>query len=226
MTSHYRTSRGVNGYACIMKKIDGIHTFEDEAFLARIARASFAVMLAAAAVCAAWWVCSLLPGSPVPAFELASLVHAPSKLGWLLALAAGVLVSLVAHEAVHAAVFKLFAPKGSRITFGANWRCGMLFACADGIVYTRRQYLAIVLAPTLVVTLALVAAGALVSWPLWTLVVVALHLSGCVGDWAYAAHIAADPAIAYCEDTEWGVQFYGVGEDGRDEDVDAGEGAA
>ena len=36
-----------------------------------------------------------------------------------------------------------------------------------------------------------------------------LHLSGCVGDWYYVRTILRDRRIVACEDTSFGVRFFG-----------------
>ena len=209
-----------------MKKIGGIHTFEDEAFLEWIARASLAVLLAGLIACVAWYALSLVPGSWLPCFEVGRVLASGFAGGarWFIALAAGLLLPLALHELVHAVAFKAFAPKGSRVRFGANWKQGMVYACAEGIVYSRAQYMVIALAPSAVVTCVLLLIGICAGWPLWTLITVFAHLGGCPGDWGYVCHIRRDPSIAYCEDAAWGVQFYSAegradggpdGDDGR-----------
>ena len=100
----------------------------------------------------------------------------------------------------------------------------MLYACAEGIVYTRRQYLIIALAPTFVVTPLVVAAGLACGCPVAGAFAAVLHLTGCAGDWGYVHELRADPLITHCEDTSYGVCFYGEGEDGRGK-VLGGDGA-
>ena len=97
----------------------------------------------------------------------------------------------------------------------------MLYASAEGVVYGRAQYLTIALAPSVVVTLLLMAVGLGLRWPLWTILVVVVHLSGCTGDWGYVRAIVRNPAIAFCEDTSYGVAFYAEGR----ADADRGPGA-
>lgn len=145
-----------------------------------------------------------------------------SAIEWLVAVAVGTCLSLLVHEGVHAALFKVFAPHDSRVTFGANWKMGMIYACAEGIVYTRRQYMAVSLAPSIVVTLLAVALGVLAGCPVMGAVIAVLHLSGCTGDWGYARAIASDPNIAWCEDTTWGVQFFDDGDAARTEEDASG----
>ena len=196
-----------------MIKRSDIHTFEDEAFLrgmTRLSAVAFAGGLAATIVLAV----VLTVAAPELFDRWLIGTFAPEGDGffdylrWFGWIAVATVVALAAHELVHGALFKLFAPAGSRVYFGANWKRGMLYACADGIVYTRRQYLMIALAPSFVVTTALVAAGFACACPTAGAFAAALHLSGCAGDWCYAAEIIRDPAIAYCMDTDWGVCFY------------------
>ena len=209
-----------------MKKIGAIHTFEDRAFLNGITRASIAVLVAGVVVAAGWYVAvgilGRATGVTVPPFELttvlgglgARLTGADSASAhfnplWWVSIALVTVVSFVVHELVHGFFFRQFAPPGARVTFGANLKMGMLYASAEGIVYTRQQYLVIAVAPSIAVTLLLVAVGIGLKWPLWTIVVATAHLSGCTGDWGYMRAILRDPSITHCEDTSWGVEFYG-----------------
>ena len=134
---------------------------------------------------------------------------AVSPVVWLLCVAAACVAAFALHEGVHAVFFKLFAPRGSRVTFGANWQCAMIYACAEGIVYTRRQYLIVSLAPTVLVTALLVAIGWAGGYTLACYVVAVVHLTGCTGDWFYSWRILRDRRILACEDTSWGVRFLG-----------------
>lgn len=211
-----------------MRRISAIHTFEDQDFLRGISRASLAVLLLGVLIAAGWFAgvtalgasldIKLVPfelpvalgglgarllGVDEPASGMATMP------AWWLSLAVAMMVSLVVHELVHGFFFKQFAPAGSRVTFGANLKMGMLYASAEGIVYSRRQYIVIAIAPSIVVTLLLVAVGIGLRWPLWTIIAATAHLSGCTGDWGYIRAIRRDPRITHCEDTSWGVQFYG-----------------
>ena len=223
-----------------MKKIGGIHTFEDKAFLRRATHASLAVIAGGFVVAVVWWLTlgalSDATGVAMWPFELTTafgglgsrMMGADSgsvqmnPLWWVL-LAVVTLASLVVHELVHGFFFRQFAPAGSHISFGANLKLGMLYASAEGIIYTRQQYLVIAVAPSIVVTLLLLAIGIGLKWPLWTIIVVTAHLSGCTGDWGYVRTIMRDTSITHCEDTSWGVEFYGDECAEMDEDA---EGAA
>ena len=47
------------------------------------------------------------------------------------------MASFAVHELVHAVFFKLLAPAGAHVTFGANRETAMIYACAEGVVYSR-----------------------------------------------------------------------------------------
>lgn len=210
-----------------MKKIDDIYTFEDGAFHEKMLRISFSALVAGVLAALVWLAYSLIFIRHSPAFEFEWMIPGLGEGGslarcaaWLLALVAGCLLPLPVHELVHGVLFKLFAPAGSHVTFGANWRAGMIYACAEGVVYTRRQYLVIALAPAIAVTAALIVLGIALRWPLWTIVVATVHLCGCAGDIAYVDIIRRNPLITHCEDTSFGASFYG---EGRDDEGACGE---
>lgn len=47
------------------------------------------------------------------------------------------------------------------------------------------------------------------GYPLLCYLAAGLHLSGCVGDWYYVRTILRDRRIVACEDTSFGVRFFG-----------------
>lgn len=197
-----------------MHEIGNIHTFEDFTFLQSICRASYAVLLAGTLGGVALFLC----GAPC---ELPTAIAGGiGGVALLLAgIAAATFVSFALHECVHALFFKVFGPSGSHVTFGWNLDAAMIYACAEGIVYSRERYLAIVLAPTIIVTGAAFVLGAFSGYSLASWVVCVLHLSGCTGDWFYARAIVSDPRIRWCEDEAWGVRFYGE-EEGEGDDCE------
>ena len=170
-----------------MNEISNIHAFEDEDFL-------HACFVWGMAVLGAFAVCL------VPVFMLMG--------GPAVGLAAVSAASFAVHELVHAVFFKLIAPAGARVTFGANLETCMIYACAEGVVYSRRRYMAVCLAPTVVVTAAFALGFACSGYPLLCYLAAGLHLSGCVGDWYYVRTILCDRRIVACEDTSFGVRFF------------------
>ncbi len=189
-----------------MHEIGSIHTFEDEAFLHSVSRISAAVLGVSVGVAFVFF-SMVMPGLS----ELSHLNGWFAGIWWAVALLVGTVVVLAVHEGVHGLFFKLFAPAGSRVTFGANIKLGMLYACAEGIVYTRRQYLVVILAPTVVVTVLMLVAACVSGYPFCCYIIATAHLAGCVGDWKYAAAVLRNHAITHCEDTSWGVRFLAEG---------------
>lgn len=199
-------------YAGTMRKIADIHTFEDESFLKTVTCLSVAALVAGllVALAVALGVAMCAPQLFDP--ELTAMFDEGGFLrflAWLVGVSTATMLSLGVHELVHAVFFKAYAPAGAHVTFGANWKLGMLYACAEGIVYTRRQYLVIALAPSIAVTALCLVLGFVLGHPVAGSFVAVLHLSGCSGDWAYVREITGDPAITHCEDTDYGVCFYG-----------------
>lgn len=191
-----------------MHEIGNIHTFEDSTFRQSICRVSYAVLLVGTLGGAVLFLCG------IPCELPAAIVAGACDVVLLLAgIVAATLASLALHECVHALFFKVLGPAGSRVTFGWNLDVAMIYACAEGIVYSRRRYLVTVLAPTVMVTGIIAALGVLSGCTLASWVVCVLHLSGCTGDWFYARAIVSDPRIRWCKDEAWGVRFYGEEKD-------------
>lgn len=188
-----------------MNEISNIHAFEDEDFL----HACFVwgmVVVGVFAVCLVP-VFMLLDG---PAdLDAAAAGGWAAVVGWMVGLVAVSAASFAVHELVHAVFFKLLAPVGAHVTFGANRETCMIYACAEGVVYSRVRYVAICLAPTVVLTAAFALGFAFLGYPLLCYLAAGLHLSGCVGDWYYVRTILRDCRIVACEDTSFGVCFYG-----------------
>lgn len=221
-----------------MHEVGNIHIFEDHAFQTFMVRVSGAVL--AFGACLGIALFAVLPAvkpqrfAPLAVWDRVSamlfasssaLDVALSGLGWFVVLLVGTTVALTVHELVHGLFFKLFAPAASRVTFGANWGMGMLYACAEGIVYRRGAYLVIILAPTVAVSLLIVITTALSGWYVCGFIVFVLHFSGCVGDWGYVRAIVGDARISHCEDTDWGVRFLAEGAEGADFQGDSGRDA-
>ena len=188
-----------------MNEISNIHAFEDEDFL----HACFVwgmVVIGAFAMCLV--PVFMLLGGPAD-LDAADAGGWMAVLGWIVGLAVVSATSFGVHELVHAVLFKVLAPADARVTFGANRETAMIYACAEGVVYSRARYMAICLAPTVVLTAAFALGFAFSGYPLLCYLATGLHLSGCVGDWYYVRTILCDRRIIACEDTSFGVRFYG-----------------
>lgn len=161
---------------------------DDPAWLASVAKGSAAVLVVGTAATAV----AVLLGVPVE----------PVGLGWLALVAVVSLIVLPVHELVHGAAFKLLGGRGAKVRMGYR-SPGMLYACANGLVLPRRFFLAVVLAPTVLISAGLAVAAALTPWPLACVTCLWLHLSGCTGDLAMARDLAGAKE-PYVRDTEDG----------------------
>ena len=113
---------------------------------------------------------------------------------------------MLAHEAVHGLAMYAF---GARPTFGAGASGQFLvylYATSDGHVFTRRQYLTVALAPA--VAISAIGLGLCLA-PLgpWLVFPLALHLSGCIGDFAVSLVVLRQPAGTQFQDLKDAVRF-------------------
>lgn len=180
----------------------------DEFVLKRVTRLSLWLFAGGVAlIAAAFLIVPLVLGVPSPV--------EPLGLGWLVGLVAAVSVPLVLHELVHGACFKLLAPRDgrARVTFGHDIRKGLLYACAEGVVYTRARYVVVALAPVAVVTAGFIVLGAATGWWLLASVGAVVHLAGCAGDIVYVVLILGDKRVRWCEDSAEGVRLYAEDEE-------------
>ena len=111
-----------------MNEISNIHAFEDEDFL----HACFVwgmVVVGVFAVCLV--PVFMLLGGPAD-LDAADAGGWMAVVGWIVGLAAISMASFAVHELVHGVFFKLLAPAGAKVTFGANRETAMIYACAEG----------------------------------------------------------------------------------------------
>jgi len=127
----------------------------------------------------------------------------------LLVIAAASLAVFAIHEAVHGAAMAVFGarPQFGVMTIGGSILGAAFYATAPGHVFSRRQYLVVSLAPTVVVSVAgLVACLSPVAQYAW--LPFAVHFTGCVGDLDIARRVYSQPADTRCEDLRDGVRFW------------------
>lgn len=127
-----------------MTQIGAIRVLEDEAFLRRAARGSFAILGIALLLILAW----LAIGSAIPGFPRLELeralggwgarlmgvraVSAWAVAGWWIALLFGCAASFVLHEVVHGFFFERFLPAGHAVSYGIDFKMGIMYASAEG----------------------------------------------------------------------------------------------
>lgn len=125
-----------------------------------------------------------------------------STLVWVLGVT---LVSLPIHEFIHGIFFKAFSTSG-KVKYG--FTKGMLYATNPGQVYTKRQFMIIILAPFVInsILFCLLFIFGMESTAFW--IVFILHTAGCAGDFWYIYEIIKNPNITHCEDTPVGAKFF------------------
>jgi hypothetical protein len=112
------------------------------------------------------------------------------------------------HEAIHGALMAHFGahPEFGFLKIGGSALGSALFTTTPGFLYTRRQYLLIIVAPTAFLSalgiLLCLTPVATVCWLPFT-----FHSMGCVGDCAIALRTLQEPATTMCEDLRDGVRF-------------------
>lgn len=177
-----------------MKEIGSIHVFEDEELLSHIAKLSAAVFVSGVALSVA--------------LAIEGYFHSIFDPFTYVLIAVGSVLAVMLHEGIHAVFFKVFAPKGSKVAFGANLQTFMVYAKSEGVVYTRLQYMIIAMAPTVIITVLLAIFAACTSRLGASYYTALVHLTGCVGDWCYFEQIWGDKRITHVEDTDFGVRFF------------------
>lgn len=138
-----------------------------------------------------------------------ALVHDPFSSWWNLVpflgcLVVGTVLVMVLHEAAHGLTMARY---GATARFGVamtEQRVPYAFATSPGFRYTQRQYWWVAMMPTLAVNGLLAVAVLALPWGPYLVIPAAVHLSGCVGDWAMLRMVAGWPEGTLVEDTRTG----------------------
>lgn len=179
-----------------MRVIGTVNVLEDADLQRSMVRASWIILGVGAAVAFALWLASLASGRRV---------LEPVSLGWVLGLAAASVVALPVHELVHAAAFVLLGSGDVRVSFGS--KDFMLYTSANGAVLPRGRFMAVLLAPSVVVTALFALAGCVWHAPLFALLGGAFHLAGCTGDLGMVHIIRVTPAASFVRDSPVGIEL-------------------
>ena len=179
-----------------MRVIGTVNVLEDAGVQRAMVSASWAIMGAGAAIAIVLWLVSLAFGGHV---------LEPVGPGWVLGLVVASVVSLPVHELVHAAAFVILGSSDVHVSFGI--KDFMLYTSANGAVLPRGRFMAVLLAPSVVVTALFVLAGCVWHAPLFALLGAAFHLAGCTGDLDMARIIGITPAAAFVRDSPAGIDL-------------------
>ena len=173
-----------------MRLVAYIDVLGDEALLARMTRASVAVLVCGAAACVA--------------VGLGCGWGGVGSVWWWVALVVASVAALPVHELVHGAAFKLLCP-GCRVSFG--FESMFLYTNAHGAVLTRGRMTCVLLAPAVVVTVGLAAGSLAAGEAVLAVALATLHLAGCVGDALMVREILCEPECTHVRDTDRGVEL-------------------
>ena len=183
------------------RTLGDIDFFGDDALRQRLVRASAWLLIGGAALAVAL---SVVAGTGVIE-EMRALPGGWGAALWPLAMAALSVAALPVHELVHALFMRVLGGPGTRVSFG--YQAGMLYAGCPGLVLSKPRFVAVLLAPAVLVTAALLGLGLVLGYPFMTLWAAVLHLSGCSGDILAAGAILRERACTHCRDTERGVEL-------------------
>jgi len=179
-----------------VRVIGTVNVLEDAGVQRAMVSASWAIMGAGAAIAIVRWLVSLAFGGHV---------LEPVGPGWVLGLVVASVVSLPVHELVHAAAFVILGSSDVHVSFGI--KDFMLYTSANGAVLPRGRFMAVLLAPSVVVTALFVLAGCVWHAPLFALLGAAFHLAGCTGDLDMVRIIALTPAATFVRDSPAGIDL-------------------
>ena len=117
-----------------------------------------------------------------------------------------VALTLVLHELTHALAMRIF---GARPAFGVLWKKAMLYCTSPGFAFSRNRYIAITLAPLIVLSAVAIAGMALFSGTLWVAILAlcaAMNASGAVGDIWMTIVVRRNPPAAFVMDERDGIR--------------------
>ncbi len=128
----------------------------------------------------------------------------PRVLDWII-LVGIFFATLLLHEAIHAVMFKILGPRRTAITFGFS--IGFAYAGAPNVVFSRIRYIAVGLAPAVLITLLLMPLIHCAPKNLIPLLFVTgvINLSGSVGDAYISYRVLSTPKGTLIRDK--GIEF-------------------
>ncbi len=128
--------------------------------------------------------------------------------GGLLILVAAILLTLALHEFAHGLAMQLY---GARPQYGLMWQAVAFYATAPGYAFTRNQYLVVILAPLVSLSVAAMVGMSLFAGSsviVLLLVCATLNAAGASGDVWMLAIVARYPPEAYVIDERDGMRIF------------------
>lgn len=111
---------------------------------------------------------------------------------------------IIVHEGIHGLFFKIFQPS-AKVKFG--FKAGMAYATSPGYVYSRIQFLIVILMPFIIITTIMAIMMFSLPNPAYKYYI-AIHTGACAGDFYYAYLILKHKHLKYALDTEVGMSLY------------------
>ena len=144
-----------------------------------------------------WWVFFSAGRAPGPSIDIP----------WWLALIVILLVVLPLHEFLQGVTIMLF---GQRVRYGMKLSKGVLYATSENALFRRDEYLAIALAPLVLITLAVMALMLVVPQALAYYIGIAavLNAGGAIGDLWSVGVVLRYPASVLVRDEADGFRIY------------------
>jgi len=121
---------------------------------------------------------------------------------------AGILLTFVLHELTHGLFMRIF---GARPRYGILWKGMMFYATAPGYAYHRNNYIVIVLAPLVCITILVVLGMWLLQGTLWVALLGicgTINASGAIGDMWMTIIVLRNPSTALVIDERDGIKVF------------------
>jgi hypothetical protein len=121
---------------------------------------------------------------------------------------AGILLTFVVHELTHGLFMRIF---GARPRYGILWKGMMFYATAPGYAYHRNNYIVIVLAPLVCITILVVLGMWLLQGTLWVAllgIIGTINASGAIGDMWMTRIVLRNPSKALVIDERDGIKVF------------------
>ncbi len=126
---------------------------------------------------------------------------------WWIALILIIVTVLPFHELIHGITITLL---GHHASYGAKLSKGVLYATAENALFRRDEYLAVALAPLIVITLLAMGLMLVLSqgWAYYAAIAVMINAGGAIGDLWAAGVVARYPATALIRDEADGFRVF------------------
>jgi hypothetical protein len=121
---------------------------------------------------------------------------------------AAILITIVLHEWLHGMTMKLF---GAKPQYGFKWKQLLFYATCPGHAFQRNQYIAVALAPLVVLTIVFILGMWLLSGTGWVALLGicgVLNASGAIGDIWMSGIALRYPPTAYIVDEQDGMRVF------------------